>query len=151
VIQRRTLNFSSYGDVIRELEHLEKAGYVASGAWNLGQICQHLAYYYRGSLDGFDFRLPWLIRKFLGRPMLRKMLREGKMKAGLRTVPASVPPADVDEATAVQEAKELLGRLQVARQLKPSPLFDELSPDQWRELHLTHAAHHLSFLEPKPS
>ncbi len=148
-MQRRSLAFGTYDDVLADIEHLQRAGYRPLGRWSLGQICRHLSYYWRGSLDGFPFRLPWIVRRLLGRAALKRRLRTRQMPAGGRTIPASVPPADVDEAAAVAEARELLMRLKTtAVPLHPSPLFDRLSADQWRELHLLHATHHLSLLIP---
>ena len=37
-----------------------------------------------------------------------------------------------------------------ATEVHPSPFFGRLTPDQWRQLHLIHTAHHLSFLVPTP-
>ena len=71
------------------------------------------------------------------------------MRAGLRTVPASVPGPEVDERAGIAEARELLQRLATRTgALQPSPFFGDLTPDQWRELHLIHCAHHLGFFEP---
>jgi hypothetical protein len=147
---RRQIAFSTYDDVIAEIDRLEREGYEQCGSWSLGQVCRHLSYYMRGSLEGFDFRLPWIVRKLLGPPLLRKILRGDEMKAGGRTIPASVPGPDVDEREAAAEARELLARLRdFSGELHPSPLFDRLTPDQWRLLHLKHAAHHLGFRVPK--
>ena len=33
--------------------------------------------------------------------------------------------------------------------LHPSPAFGRLTPEQWREVHLWHCEHHLSFLLPR--
>lgn len=146
----RELTFDNYNEAIAEIERLHRGGYQAGGSWTLGQTCEHLSFYLRGSLDGFDFMLPWIVRKLLGRPLLRRLLRQKRIKPGMRTAPASVPADDVDENAAVATAIELLKRLGAhAGELHPSPLFDKLSADEWRELHLAHCAHHLSFLTPK--
>jgi len=34
-------------------------------------------------------------------------------------------------------------------EMQPSPLFGKMTRDQWTDLHLIHASHHLSFLLPK--
>ena len=53
---------------------------------------------------------------------------------------------------AMAEAKHLLERLgRTTEDLHPSPLFDRLTGDEWRALHLLHAAHHLRFLIPAGS
>lgn len=150
MMNRRELTFSSYEEVVAEIERLEQTGYEKAGQWSLGQICRHLSYYMRGSLEGFDFKLPWLVRKLVGRPVLRRLLKKGEIEPGNRTIPASVPPVDTDEARAIAEAKELLGRLDgFAGPFHLSPLFDHLTAVQWEALHLMHAAVHLGFLIPK--
>ncbi len=149
-MERRDLSFSSYDDLLAEIARLRERGYEQRGQWSLGQICGHLSYYLRGSLEGFGFKLPWLLRKLVGRPLLRRRLRTGRIADGGRTIPASVPPTGVDEEAAAAEACHLLERLRDNREpLHPSPLFDRLTPDEWRIMHLMHAAHHLSFLVPR--
>jgi hypothetical protein len=147
-MQRRELAFSTYGDVVADIERLERFGYRQLGQWNLGRICRHLSYYLRGSLDGFDFKLPWPVRMLIGRPLLKRVLNKGRMPASSRTIPASIPEPDTDQSQAVAEVKELLGRIEnaAAGDFHRSPLFDRLTIDQWRTLHLMHAAHHLGFL-----
>jgi len=73
------------------------------------------------------------------------------MSAGRRTIPASVPDKVVDEQAAVAELRALIARLNnpaAPQQLHPSPLFDHLTAEEYRRLHLLHAAHHLGFLIP---
>ncbi len=149
-MNRRELRFAGYDDLLAEIDRLERLGYRQVGQWSLGRMCKHLAYYFRGSLEGFDFRLPWLVRRLIGRPMLRRLLKRNSMgKGGARTIPASVPAEGIDERAAIAEAVGLVRRLKAATtELHPSPLFGQLTPDVWRQLHLLHAAHHLSFLVP---
>ncbi|QDT39902.1 DUF1569 domain-containing protein [Stratiformator vulcanicus] len=145
----RELSLSSYPEIAAEIERLERAGYRPLGKWNLGQICKHLNYYFRGSLDGFGFMMPWLARKFWGRPLVMKFLVEGSMRRGQMTAPQSVPKGEVDDAAEIAAAKELLSRLETADSVHPSPLAGELSVEEWKRLHCIHAAHHLSFLVPE--
>lgn len=149
-MERRALTFATYAELREEIARLERDGYERVGQWGLGQICRHLSYYMRGSLEGYPFLLPWVVRKLVGRWLLRKVLRGGQMKIGGRTIPASVPPAAVDESACIAEAQELVSRLEhFEGELHPSPIFGRLSHDECRTLHLIHAAHHLSFLIPR--
>ena len=148
-MERRQLSLSNYDEVLAEIERLERTGYKRAGQWSLGQVCRHLSYYMRGALEGYPFMLPWLIRKLLGRRLLRRALERRELPAGGRTIPASVPPAAVDEQACIAEAKALLLRLRDHRgPVHPSPLFGQLSYEEAPQLHLMHAAHHLSFLVP---
>ena len=104
-MDRRELDFSTYNDVIAELDSLQSTGYQQLGQWTLGQICRHLSYYLRGSLEGFVFKLPWVVRKFVGRPLLKRVLTTRHIPAGNRTIPASVFESVEDEAAAVADAR----------------------------------------------
>lgn len=146
---RRSLTFASYDEAIAEIRRLKSKGYRAGGAWTLGQICEHLGFYYRGSLDGFGFKLPWIIRVTFGALIYRRMLRTRSMKPGSVTAPQSVPKGRGDDDALIDEAIHLLERLRDrAGELHASPLIGLLTPEQWRELHLIHTAHHLGFLHP---
>ncbi len=144
----RNLRLDSVSQLLAELDRLEAQGYERLGKWTLGEMCDHLSYYVKGSLEGFGFTLPWLVRVLVGPPMKRKLLR-GELKPGSRTIPDSVPKPGVDEREAVARLKTWLERFESPEAVvHPSPLLGELSKEEWRALHLGHAAHHLSFLIP---
>lgn len=151
LIQQRALTFADYDAAIAEIARLRDRGYLQGGNWTLGQICDHLSFYYRGSLDGFGAKLPWLVRVTLGAMIKRRMLRTRAMRRGGVTAPQSVPKPGADEAARVAEAIHLLERLRGhSGGLHDSPLFGRVTPEEWRTLHLIHTAHHLGFLTPKP-
>lgn len=148
--RRTELRFTNYRDIIHDIERLQESGYEMTGKWNLGQICRHLSFYWKGSLDGFTVQLPWIIRATLGRLILKSSLKETIRKPGGQTAPQSVFAAEPDDKEAVAEAIALLQRLdQNTAKLHPSALFGEVTNDQWKTLHCNHAGHHLSFLAPK--
>jgi len=143
-----SLTLNSYDDAIAHIRHLASIDYHRKGNWDLGQMCYHLAYYYRGSLDGFDFVLPWFIRKTFGKKILQKIL-SGERVASKRTIPKSEPPDDIDRDAAISDAIDLLERLKKhTGKLHPSPLFGDLTGPQWQQLHLVHTEGHLSMLVP---
>ena len=74
--RRTELRFTNYKDIIQDIQRLQKSGYEMTGKWNLGQICRHLSFYWKGSLDGFTVQLPWIIRATLGRMILKSSLRK---------------------------------------------------------------------------
>ncbi|MDH5508901.1 MAG: DUF1569 domain-containing protein [Nitrospinota bacterium] len=147
-MEKRKLSFESYGEVVQEIESLEQSGYEIKGKWSLGQACAHLDYYYKGSLDGFDHMFPWVVRALFGKLALWWYLRVGD-KEGNPTVPQSVPMETIDAKKSIADIKNSLRRLATAERLHPSGLFGALSVEQWKILHLKHAAHHLGFLIPK--
>jgi hypothetical protein len=90
----------------------------------------------------------WAVRNTVGRRMLRTFLAEG-MKAGVRTLPQSVPAPGGDDAAAVERYKQAAARYFAHDgPLLPSPLFGRLTREEGLEVQTRHAAHHLSFLIP---
>jgi len=147
---QRILEFKDRADVVAELERLRRGGYTPRGKWDLFQMCDHLAYFVEGSLDGHQFTTPWLFKALFGRLVLRRILKTGKMKSGVPTPQKPTPQAGGDEAAAVARLTSALDRLfSHEGELHASPFFGYLTPDEWRRLHLIHCAHHLSMLEPK--
>jgi hypothetical protein len=149
-VERRTLTFSGFGAVTSDLDRLHQGGYQKAGQWDLAQICDHLSYFIQGSLDGHAFKVPWLIRVLFGRLVLRRILKNRQMKVGGFTPQNPLPQPGGDEQAAVARLKSLLDRLNTHEgDLHRSPFFGYLTPQQWRDLHLIHCAHHLSFLIPQ--
>ncbi|MEM7810502.1 MAG: DUF1569 domain-containing protein [Planctomycetota bacterium] len=149
---RRTLKLMTYADVTAEIERLRETAYRPLGAWSLGEICGHLSYYFRGSLTGFEFTLPWALRTFVGRPWVKRVLKTGVMKPGGKTVPDSVVTtvrSPAAEQALIEDCLMWLVRLdEHDGPLHDSPLAGKLSPEEWRRLHCIHAGHHLGFLVP---
>src|SRR5262245_28788086 len=146
-MERRNLRLPNYDAVAKDSEALLTTGYDRAGKWSLGQVCQHLATAMEMSLDGFPTRFSWPVRLlarwfFLGRVLKHRVFR--------RTVAAPKflqPPDSSDDGAGVGRLQAVLKRLQEhTGPLQPSPIFGRLSPEQWREVHLWHCEHHLSFL-----
>jgi hypothetical protein len=148
-MNRRPLDFRTFDEVRADLDRL-RAGYQKGGNWSLGQVCNHLAIFVRGSLDGFTGpRPPWFLR-MIGPFLLRRMIKNRRMPEGVKVPAHFQPQASAEDSREVQELQDLLRRFEKHQgPLHPSPLGGELSYDTWRELHLIHCAHHLSFLQPK--
>lgn len=149
-MEPRQLQFATFGDALAELDRLQTRGYTPAGNWNLGQVCDHLAFFIDGTLDGHKFRVPWIFKAVFGRWVLKRILNKKQMKRGGFTPQKPLPLRDIDEATAVAHLKNSLNRLKTnTGELHPSPFFGTLTPEQWREMHLIHCAHHLGHLIPK--
>jgi len=151
---QREIQFKSYEEVAREAERLRDGGYHSRGKWNLGQACAHLSYYYRGALDGFGTRMPWIIRVTFGPVIKKRYLSDKPLSPGGITAPPSDPlkAGRKEDAAAIDELIALARRLEKVadgESLHPSPVLGELSVAEWRRINLKHAAHHFSFLEPK--
>jgi hypothetical protein len=137
-------------EVAAEADRLHAGGYDKAGRWDLGQVCDHLSYFIAGSLDGHPYHVPWPFKALFGRLALRRILGQKQMRAGMPTPQKPLPAPGCDEAAAVERLKHALRRLEAHEgELYPSPFFGYLTPQQWRELHLIHCAHHLGFLVPR--
>jgi Protein of unknown function (DUF1569) len=150
VAERRNLTFDAYDQVIADVDNLVRNGYDKAGQWDLGQTCDHLAFFMEGSLSGPNFKTPWVLRVLFGRLVLRRILTSGRMKAGVPTPQKPLPAPGRDERAAVAKLEQTIGRLKThTGELHASPFFGYLTPEQWQRLHLTHCAHHLGFLIPR--
>ncbi|MGL6075720.1 MAG: DUF1569 domain-containing protein [Fimbriiglobus sp.] len=153
---RPELRFETLDEVVHDVEALLASGYEKTGNWSLGQCAGHLANWVEYQMDGFP-KLPlflkpifFVVRKLFASKMLQKVITEGKMKAGYSTAPPSVPSESVDDRAEVERLRQAYRRWEnYTKPFLPSPLFGEQKREDWRKLHLVHAAHHLGYLKPK--
>lgn len=151
-MERRKLHLDDATHVAAELDRLRRVGYQSTGNWTLGQICQHLSAYLKGSLDGFDCAFGWATRCCAGRVVLTRMLTQHKHPSGLKCPQALLPgPADqCPDAIEIENYLDLFQRRFPFHTgaFHPSPTLGELDKDQWLAYHLIHAEHHLACLMP---
>lgn len=149
-MEQRQLEFKDFTDVLAELDRLHAGGCEKLVQWDLAQVCNHLAYFMEGALDGHTYRVPWIFKFLFGRLVLRRILKKRRMKAGVPSPQKPPPTPGGDESAAVARLKQAIGRLLSHEgELHASPFFGYLTPQQWRDLHLIHCAHHLGFLVPR--
>jgi len=148
-MSRRALDFRTIEEVVAELDRLQAGSYQKGGNWDLAQVCNHLAIFVRGSLDGFTTpKPPWYVR-LIAPLFVRWMLWKRWMPERVKIPPALQPQPNADETKEVQGLMQLLLRFKEHRgPLYPSPFAGDFRYDTWREIHLIHCAHHLSFLHP---
>ena len=146
---RRPLEFKSLDDVMPEVAKL-LTGYSKVGNWNLGQTCNHLTKGYVGSIEGFGFKAPWLLRHTLAPLILRNMFKTGKMREQVKVPASLLPRGDHFDDRAEAEALRAAVSLYKAHSspLPDHPFFGKLTREQADLLHRIHSAHHLSFLLP---
>jgi hypothetical protein len=149
-MERRTLRYHDYDDVLRDAESLLSSGYDRAGNWGLGHAAHHLATIMEMSLDGFPSLFPWPVRLAARWLVLGRVLRHRVFR---RRVPApsfARPPDDAEDRAGVDRLRAVTERLERhTGPMQPSPVFGTLTPEQWREVHLWHCEHHLSFLLPR--
>ena len=149
-MERRTIRFHTLAEVTAETERLLAAGYDRVGVWSLGQICDHMAIVTTMSMDGFPSKMPWPVRVAARWIFLKRILAHHVFRKRMPAPKYVLPPANSDDAAGVERLRAALQRFGAhTGPFAPSPIFGDLTPEQWREIHLWHCEHHLSFLLPK--
>ena len=98
---RRALSYASLDEVMPDVDRLLR-GHTTAGSWSLAQICRHLALSIHCTIDGFPARAPWIVRKTIGRLLLRRILRTGRFVEGMKA-PAAYQPAPGPDVRAEAE------------------------------------------------
>jgi hypothetical protein len=153
-MKRRSLDFGSFDALRAEVLRLRVVPYTRAGAWSLGQNCEHIAKMMDQSIDGFEAKLPWIVRA--GGPLVKWWLfRSRRMPSGVKAPPSFMPGDEVaDDAGADRLLAALDRYTSYSGPMQPSPLLGAVSREEWDQIHLIHASHHLSFIvpgEPNPA
>ncbi|MHC5002301.1 MAG: DUF1569 domain-containing protein [Planctomycetota bacterium] len=149
VADRRSLRFGRMSEILADAEQLGASESLrSSGNWTPAQNVAHVATVIRGSIDGFEASAPWWMRG-IGR-LIRSRTLNHPMSPGFK-VPSNmrsfVPDPSVGWDEALAELRAQIGRLDAGeRMTRPSPVFGELSHEEWEQLHCRHAEMHFGFL-----
>jgi hypothetical protein len=101
VTGRRQLQFDSLDDILGEPERRASCNVRQLGNWSLGQIFKHLAITMNASIDGVQYKAPWLMR--LVTPMFKKRILTQPMQPGFK-IPAKLAIKTVpDPGTTTEE------------------------------------------------
>lgn len=148
--QRRELDLKTLDAVVADARRLLERGYEQVGDWNLAQVCRHIAAPMRLTIDGFDFKAPWVQRTVTRLFFKKRFFRQRTIPTGLPAPPGTEFEADEDEAGAVAELEQAVERFKAhTGPLSPHPYFGELTRDEHMDFNTIHCSHHLSFLVPK--
>jgi hypothetical protein len=146
--ERRPLAFTSLAEVMPEVDRL-LAGHKTVGRWSLGQVCNHLSDSLNYSIDGFNAKVPWLIRMLFGGMAKRELFSTGKMREGIKLPEKFLPKPGLDARSEAERLRTSLQRYEAhTGALAEHPMFGPLDRDHWTRLHCIHCAHHLSFVHP---
>jgi hypothetical protein len=150
IVQRRKLDFRTWEDVTQDIERLNQQGYDRTGNWDLSQILEHVGEGLRTAVNGTLHRGPWVVRNLIGPLVLRHVISRRRMKAGIKVPKWWLPGPATDESKAIEKfSSSIQAFQQLSTQPHPHPFLGNLSKQQWNDLALIHASHHLSFLTPK--
>ena len=156
VAQRRKLQFRTLHEILRDVEQLGAVtsetgeSLCADGNWTPAQIVQHVTFFIDGSIDGFSFQAPLILRiivKFFRKRILNKPMKPGiKLPANMSVV---LPDPQTTWEDAVSALRDAVARIDCGeRMTQPSPLLGAMTHEDWVELHCRHAEMHFSFMHP---
>lgn len=151
---RRDLRYESFDDLAADLDAIEaahRAGTLGvTGNWTPGQIMDHLAKFATCALDGFPGRAPWPIRKLLTVMYKKKILSGDPLPPGYKIPKQAAfmrPREDITTEEGIAELRGIIDRLRAGEQFsQPSPIFENLTHEQWCKAQLGHASMHMSFI-----
>ncbi len=147
----RTLSFDTLGQSADEAERLLASGYTPRGKWSLGQACRHMSIALDKTLQP-QKKAPWILRKILAGPMLKRIIKKGAMPSGMKGPRDFMPAPDdpLDDRAEVAAYRDAVNKFlrDVPGEID-HPFFDRISGADLTRLQCIHAALHLGFLEPK--
>jgi hypothetical protein len=147
VTGRRKLDYKSFDEFLADVDRLSAGSPKTQGNWSAGQVFQHLANAFNGSIDGFPQAFPWFMRAIAR--MFKKKLIGGAMPAGIK-MPAKLASAVMPEPTSTETGLANLhaavSRLKQEAHRAAHPVFGKITNDEWNTVHLKHASLHMSFL-----
>jgi hypothetical protein len=149
---RRKVNYASLEELLADADRLTSGPVKALGNWSPGQIFRHLAIAFNGSIDGFTMTFPWYLR--LMARVFKKKLLAGPMPAGFKLPPdaaKTVVPGPTTSEEGLAELHAAVARLEREPHRAKSPVFGNISKEEWNQIHLKHASLHMSFLVPTSS
>lgn len=146
---RRPLRFENWDDLLSDVRTLASGDVETLGNWTFGQILQHLAIAYNGSIDGLELHVPFYV-KIMARLFMKNKFLNESLPAGFDITEADRPVLEPAETTTTLEAVEALEqavtRLKNESTRVKHPVLGPLSVDDWTRFHLRHAELHLSFV-----
>jgi len=144
VASRRDVHYRSLDDIAVDAKRLAEVEVRTDGNWSQGQIYDHLAKNFNGSIDGMGFAMPAPVRLLMGLLMKKKFLTKG-IPPGFKTN-AKLEPPQVSTSDAIEALTKAIERLKREETRAMHPLFGKISREEWDEFHLRHAEMHTSFL-----
>ena len=147
---RRQVYYAYYKELLADAEQMVAAGARPIGNWSAGQIFRHLAGSFDSSIDGLDIRIPWYFRitaRFMKKKLLSMPMPPGFTPPGEAATKLVPPPTSTEEG--LTTLRRAIVRQETEANLAASPILGPLSKEEWTQLHLNHAALHMSFLVSK--
>jgi Protein of unknown function (DUF1569) len=149
VDSRRKVDYKSLQELLTDADRLSSPDVKTLGNWSAGQIFEHLAIAFNGSIDGLPNAFPWYI-KIMAR-LFKKKLMAGPMPAGLK-LPGPFAKVVLPQPTSTEKGladlHAAVARLERESRRADHPVFGAISKEEWNQMHLKHSNLHMSFLAP---
>lgn len=150
VAGRREVHYASFAELLADAERLAAGDVQMLGNWSLGQIFRHLAKAIHSSIDGAEFRAPWVLRWFATRFLKRRFLERG-IPPGFQIPSRNKPqfhPEDADAQTGLAELRDAIHRVTTESKRGENAILNRLTKDESDRFQLRHAELHMSFAVP---
>jgi hypothetical protein len=146
---RRQLRFSSYDEMLADVDTLAAHPCRQLGNWSLGEICDHLAKAMDMAVDGPPFTPPWYVR-LIG-PFFKSRFLRGPMPSGFQLPKnaSRLTPAPTAVPEGVARLKNAVDRICANSERAAHGVFGRLTREEWDQLMLRHCEMHLGFLVPE--
>lgn len=141
---RRSIRYQTLDEVLADATRLSEVDAPTVGHWSQGQIYDHLAKSFVGSIDGMGFAVPAPMR-FIFRLLMKNRMLNKSIPSGFGTKPHLEPPEVATEA-GLADLREAVERLKTEEGRAPHPFFGNLTREEWDQFHLRHAELHMSFI-----
>jgi hypothetical protein len=144
---RREVDYKSFDELLADADRLSSGDVKTLGNWSPGQIFQHLANVFNGSIDGLPKAFPWFMRA-MARPFKKKLIY-GPMPAGMKMpdiLAKAVMPEPTSTEVGLSNLHAAVSRLKREPHRAAHPIFGQISKEEWDSIHLKHAGLHMSFL-----
>lgn len=143
----QTIAISSLDEAKKKLMELSKQKVIQGANWSAYKVFVHCAKTIEYAMTGYPALKPAIVRKTIGRIVIKKFLRQGYMKHDLQAdVPGS---SSIDETgTAKQGLEVLIAAIDkftaYNAPLKPHLIFGDMSKEEYDQYFAFHIADHLS-------
>lgn len=148
--QRRQVEYHQLSDILDDARAMAARSCATVGAWTFAQIIEHIAAAMDMAFDGADFKAPWWARMFVA-PLLKKRVLTKPMRAGFRLprrAAALLPDSTISLERAMGHLESAVARFQTETPSHPHPFLGRLTAGEYVQLHVRHAALHMSFVVP---
>ena len=147
VDSRREVHYDSLDDILADAKRLAEMDVRTDGNWSQGQIYDHLAKNFNGSVDGMGFAMPGPMRFLMSFLMKKRFLTKG-IPPGFKTNSKMEPP-DVSTSDGLESLGKSIERLKQEETRAMHPIFGNIERKEWDEFHARHAEMHMSFIHEK--